>query len=577
VRQTAVSETFTNNPHRQTRFWLCALNQRSEDLRRDHIRSGALIGHDELRSPLWAPLRTPVFRMLWSAQLASNIGTWMQTVGAQWFLVSTSSSAVVVASVQTAATLPVLLLALPAGALADLVDRRRLLMVTQAGMAITAGLLAVATFADRLTPAGLLFATFCLGIGTAANAPAWQAVQPDVLPAQMIATGATLSGASINVARAVGPALGGVIVAETGAGWTFALNAASFLVVLVALARWRIHRTPRLSHERIGSAMRTGAVYALYSPTVRRLLLRTGLWMLPSSILFALLPVIAHVDLGLGATGYGVLLASVGVGALAGALIVAPLRHGISANRLVVAGSAVYSLVLFGVGAIRVLPVVLLLMMIGGAAWVAVLSTLNASAQILLPRWVRARGIGAYVLVQQGGQALGAAIWGAVADRTSGPIAFDVAGACLVLAMVPALWLRLAQPTTPVSGRPVEWLTPRIMGTIPSQGGPLRTVIEYTVQPSLVGEFLGLVPRLRAVRLRGGARRWRFTRDPLNPVTFRESYILTSVQDAHQYNSVRLSTDDHVLLDHLVACTDRAPVAKFEQVSLRRHIRGGTA
>ena len=517
---------------------------------------------DEGRA-LWAPLRTPAFRMLWVAQLTSNVGTWMQTTGSQWFLVSASGSALVVAAVQTAATLPILLLALPAGALADLVDRRRLLMVTQAGMAVVAGALAAATFAHVLTPTWLLAATFCLGVGVAMNGPAWQAVQPDVLPVNMVATGATLSGASINAARALGPALGGVVVATAGAGWTFAVNAASFLVVLFAVRRWRpmVSWTPQ--RERMSSAMRTGVAYALHAAPIRRLLVRTALWMTPSSVIFALLPVVAHTELGLGAAGYGLLLGAVGCGAFAGALFLAPLRHRVSANRLVGWATVVNSAVLLGVGTVRIVAVVLVFLLIGGACWITALSTLNASAQISLPRWVRARGIGVYVLVQQGGQALGSVVWGVVAERTSGPTALEAAAGCLILTAAVARFARLEQPSLAEQGPPIAWLVPTFSDRIPDDAGPVRVVVEYAVGHLKAPDARGLFATLRPLRLRGGARRWSLTVDDDDPSTVRESYEFGSVRDAVQYNEIRLSAADHAVLTSLVDRTS-APHVTFE-------------
>ncbi len=526
---------------------------------------------DPGRHSLWEPLRTPAFRMLWTAQFVSNIGTWMQTVGAQWFLVGASASPALVALVQTATSLPILLLALPAGVLADLVDRRRLLISTQAAMALVAALLAVTTLAGGLTPAGLLIATFTLGIGVAASTPAWQAVQPDMVSGELLPTAATLSGASINVGRAAGPAIGGVVVALAGPGWTFALNAASFLVVVGALVRWRSAPAPSRARERIGAAMRTGLGYARHSPPIRQLLVRAGLWTVPASIVWALLPVISHTELHLGSAGYGLLLASVGVGAVLGAVVLTPLRHRISVNRLLTASGIVYTVALVGIGTVASIPVVLVLLLAAGACWIAVLSTLNAAAQVLLPRWVRARGIGVYVLVLQGGQALGAAVWGIVAERTTGPTAFVAAGAVLLVATLAVSRWGFDRPVTPEPGVPVPWMAADFVadgaadGAAPA-GGPVRVVVTYEVRDERVADFLATVRVVRAARLRGGARRWACRADPESSGRFLESYLVATVRDAVALNGERLTAQDRAALDEVVGCTQTQPWARFESL-----------
>ena len=502
--------------------------------------------------------------MLWTAQFVSNIGTWMQTVGAQWFLVGASGSPTLVALVQTASSLPILLLALPAGVLADLVDRRRLLLYAQVAMALVAALLAVASMTEELTPLRVLIATFALGVGVAASTPAWQAVQPDVVSRELLPTAAALSGASINIGRAAGPALGGVVVAIAGPGWTFALNAVSFLVVAGALVRWRTPRSPRTVRELLRAAMRTGVSYTRHSPPVRRLVIRAGLWTAPASVLWALLPVISHTELRLGSAGYGLLLASVGVGAFLGAVVLAPLRHRIAVNRLLTLSGVGYSVSLLGIGAFASVPVVLALLMIAGGCWIAVLSTLNAAAQVLLPRWVRARGIGVFVLVLQGGQAIGATLWGTVAERTSASAAFLAAGVALLLVTLAARRLRLDPPVTPERGHPIAWMAPSLRGDVAPGSGPVLVRVDYHVRPDQVPSFVESMPEVRAVRLRGGARNWSCAPDPMDGTTFRERFVVATSHEAHELNEARLTADDHALLRRLATYTAEQPTALFE-------------
>jgi len=274
----------------------------------------------------WAPLRYfPIFRALWIAQFASNVGTWMQTVGAQWLLVDRSP--LLVSLVQAAASLPIVVLALPAGAWADLVDRRRLLLGAQLGMFVAAAALAGATFLGAASPAVILTLTFLLGCGNAVASPAWQAIQPDLVDRPVLPQAAALNGVNMNLARAVGPAIGGVIVAAAGAGWVFALNAVSFVGIAAVVASWRApERVDQGSRERLVEAMRAGGRYVRHALIVRRLLYRAILFIPAASAVWALLPVVAARNLDLGSAGYGLLLGMVGLGAVAGAFVIPRLR-----------------------------------------------------------------------------------------------------------------------------------------------------------------------------------------------------------------------------------------------------------
>jgi MFS family permease len=289
------------------------------------------------------PLRIKVFRMLWLAQLASMIGTWMQTVGAQWLLVGRPNAATLVALVQTAAMSPVFLLALPAGVLADVLDRRRLLVAVQVTMVVVGAVLTALTIADQMTPALLLAFTFLLGCGATLTMPAWQALIPELVPRAALPAASALGGISMNLARAIGPALAGLLIARVGVAAVFALNAASFAALAVVLAAWR---PPPGDHaddqaERFASALRAGGRYVRHAPVVRRILLRSLLFVVPGSVVWALLALVANQRLGLGAGGYGLLLAALGIGAVAGAFALPTLRARTSTNGILVLASLV--------------------------------------------------------------------------------------------------------------------------------------------------------------------------------------------------------------------------------------------
>jgi MFS family permease len=366
----------------------------------------------------WAPLRIAVFRVLWLAVLGSQLGTWMQTVGAQWLLVDQPNAGALVSLVQTAGTLPVLLLALPAGVLADSLDRRRMLIWVQlfqvgVGVALTA-----LTFAGAMTPALLLTLTFTLGCGMAMTNPAYQAVIPELVPRPQIPSPAALGSIGMNLARAVGPALAGVLIARTGVAAVFAINAGTFLIFAVALFLWR-RQPPEDAGlpEPFVAALRAGGRYVRNSPVMRRLLLRVSLFIVPAVALWALLPLVADRRLGMGAGGYGLLLAALGVGAVVGALVMGRVRAALSTNQMLAAASLTYAVVLAALPLIRVPAVAVILLVPAGSAWMTVLSNLNAEVQLFLPRWVRARGLGTYQMIFFGGQAIGALAWGLLADR----------------------------------------------------------------------------------------------------------------------------------------------------------------
>src|SRR5215213_1818024 len=276
----------------------------------------------ERGSSTWSPLRLPLFRALWLAAVASNVGTWMHNVGAEWLMTTLAPTPFLVALMQTAETAPTFLLALPAGALADIVDRRRLLIFSQAWMLCAAVALAASALAGLTSPTVLLLLTFALGLGAAMNAPAWQAIVPELVPREELASAVSLNGVAFNIARAVGPALGGLIVAAAGPWAVFLLNSFSFVGVILVLYRWRRESVESISPtERVVGAMRAGLRYARHAPELRNVLVRTGAFALCASALWALMPLVARRELGLGPFQYGLLLGCLGAGAIAGAFL----------------------------------------------------------------------------------------------------------------------------------------------------------------------------------------------------------------------------------------------------------------
>src|SRR5467141_744375 len=366
----------------------------------------------------WSPLRESVFRALWIATVVSNIGTWMQDVGESWLMTSLTTSPVLVALVETFGSLPVVLLALPAGALADIVDRRRLLLIMQIWMCVAASAMGVLALMGRMTPGRLLLLTFLLGIGTAMSNPAWQAITPELVPAAELPAAIALSGVGINIARAFGPALGGLIVAASGPWAVFFLNAISFIAIMVVLYRWQpAPRKSKLPPEDIVGAMRTGTRYLRHSPELQTVLIRSGIFVIFASALWALLAQQARRGLALGSFGYGLLLGCIGLGAVVGAWLLPKVRERLSMNELMAAGTVVFALATISLAYLHSFAVLAVALAGGGVAWIAVLSSLTVSAQTVTPSWVRARVMAVYLLVFMGGLAVGSAAWGFVAAR----------------------------------------------------------------------------------------------------------------------------------------------------------------
>lgn len=388
----------------------------------------------------WAPFREPLFRAVWIAAVISYIGTWMQNLGSAWLMTSLTRSPLMIALVQAASSLPVFLVALPAGALADLVDRRRLLLVTQSWMAIAAAALGVVTILGVVTPWMLLLFTFLLGLGAVMNDPAWQAITPEIVSRQQHASGVALNSAGFNVARAVGPALGGAVIAAAGSGVAFLINAASFFAVIFVLYQWKRTATNGNGNERVMNAMRVGVRYVRHTPAVRSVLVRTLAFSIAASALLSLLPVIAR---PFGSIGFGLLLGCFGFGALAGAVVLPRMRSQMSMDAVVAVATVVFALATVTAGRVHSFPVLAVVLFLGGAGWIAILACLNVTAQTMSPSWVLARSLSMYVLVLQGGLAAGSALFGAVANNQGVPNALLYSALGLVTGLVTMRWHRL--------------------------------------------------------------------------------------------------------------------------------------
>jgi MFS family permease/quinol monooxygenase YgiN len=477
----------------------------------------------------WSPLRESVFRALWIATVVSNIGTWMQDVGESWLMTSLTASPVLVALVETAGSLPVVLLALPAGALADVVDRRRLLLLMQIWMVVAAGAMGVLALMGQMTPGRLLSLTFLLGIGTAMSNPAWQAITPELVPAAELPAAIALSGVGINIARAFGPALGGLIVAASGPWAVFFLNAISFIAIMVVIYRWQpAPRRSKLPPEDLIAAMRTGTRYLRNSPEMQTVLIRSGIFIVCASALWALLAQQARRHLGLGSFGYGLLLGCIGLGAIIGAWVLPKVRERLSMNQLVAAGTVGFALATISLAYVHSFAVLAVALAVGGVGWIAVLSSLNVSAQIVTPSWVRARVMAVYLLVFFGGLAGGSAVWGFAAARVGVSTALLFAAVGLLIGLVSSWRYRLVGDEDLLLTPSRHWPEPIVMIDAEPQEGPAITIMEYRIDPKTAEEFLQAMKEIKRIRQRDGAIRWNILRDTADPERYVETFVTES-------------------------------------------------
>jgi MFS family permease len=482
------------------------------------------------------PLRVPLFRDLWLASIVSNLGGWMQDTAGTWLMTVLTTSPLLIALMQTAASLPVVILGLLAGATADIFDRRRLLIFWQAWMLTAVAILSVLTFFDIISPWILLILTFLLNIGAAMNSPAWQAIVPEVIPRAQLPDAISLNSAGFNLARALGPALGGLAVAlfalaTTGAASVFLLNSLSFVGVILVLYRWQ--RNPvfksALPAERIQGSMRAGIRYLRYAPMLQAAFVRTILFTLFVSAVWALLALVAKDDLHQGAMGYGILNGSMGFGAVIGATLLPRVRRVLSADAIIAYATGVFVATLTILGTVKVPLIIIPMLIAAGFAWTSAMSTLNLAVQVSVPAWVQARALGAYQMIFAGGMALGGVIWGFIAEHLSTPKSLLCASAGLALTLPLSLRfhvLRGVQPDLSPHLHPLP--APKLAQEREDSEGPVRVSIDYYIDPRDYAAFTKAIHQLRDVRLRDGAIRWGVYQDASDPGHLNETFVTES-------------------------------------------------
>ncbi len=492
----------------------------------------------------WSPLRRSVFRSIWIASVASNVGSMMQTVGVGWLMTSLTPSPLLIALMQTATSLPIFLLGLPAGTFSDLLDRRKVLLFTEGFLLVMALSMGVLTLTGHISVWLLLGITFLMGLGAAFDGPAWQAILPDLVERKELHAAVSLNSTGYNIARALGPALGGIIVALAGPAAVFLLNAVSFLCVLAAIYFWRQEKIQRSTPpEYILGATVSGLRYVSHAPAMQSVLVRIAAFSVGASALWALLPIMARRELALDATWYGIVLGSLGFGAVSSALLLPWLRKTIPVDHLTALATLVFAGATLALAYLHSIPLLLLGLMAGGMAWLAMMSSLTAAAQTASPAWVRARTLAIYMLVFQGTMALSAFGWGILAERVGNPIALTCAAAALILGLATILrW-----PLRPILhldlSYSMHWREPQIVLTPEPDDGPVLITVEHRVSTEHSADFINAMQDMRRFRYREGAIRWDLFRDLADPDRYLESFVAPSWAE-HMRQHARVTVED---------------------------------
>ena len=552
-------------------------------------RPGPIVGVVKADEPAvvpaspFAPFRRRAFFWLWLGVVVASIGMWGQTVGAQWLFVNDPNAATIVPLVQSASMLPMMLLALPAGVLADAFDRRWLLVVIQGYSITVSALLALLTALGMMPPALLLSFTFAVGAGQAMLSPTWQSLITELVPREQYAAATRLDMVSVNVSRAAGPAIAGFLIATWGVPSVFALTAVTGAVLLVILLAWRRPTVRAAQRERFLPALRSGSRYVRHEPVIRAVLLRFASFVFPAGAVWALLPLIASRQLGLAASGYGVLVSALGVGAVVAALVLGRVRQHASSNQVLAGAGAGFAVAFAGVALASSIWLAIPLLVVCGFCWTATVATVISELQLFLPGWVRARAIAIYMMVFLGTQAVAAPVWGLVTQYAS--LRTALLAAAVLLALGVPLGLVLSVPESQGLDRSplAYWDTPRLQVDPATSRGPVLVWVAYEVTDPNRDAFLEAMGAMRRSRLRSGASRWNLYRVGEDPNHYLEQFEVPSWEEHELQHQARLTAEDQAIEDaafvhitgrpqtrHLLPAAARVPDEAFTAQSERQ-------
>lgn len=507
----------------------------------------------------FAPFRRRAFFWLWLGVVLAGIGAWGQTVGAQWLFVNDPNAATIVPLVQTASMLPMMLLALPAGVLADAFDRRWMLVVIQGYVIVVAALLAVLTAMGSMPPALLLAFTFAIGAGQAMLSPTWQSLITELVPREEFAAAARLDMVSVNVSRAAGPAIAGFVIAAWGVPPVFVLNVAAGAVLLIILLMWRRPTISAPQRERFMPALRSGGRYVRHEPVIRAILLRFASFTFPAGAVWALLPLIADRQLGLTAGGYGILFSALGTGAVTAALGLGRVTQHLSSNQVMAMAGLGFAGAFAGVAVTSSIWMAIPLLVVCGVGWTATVATVISELQLFVPGWVRARAIAIYLMVFLGTQAIAAPIWGLFTQHASLRAALLAAAVLLVVSVFLGLVLRVPDSHGLDRSPLAYWDTPRLQVDPSSGNGPVVVSVQYEVSEQDRDAFLDAMRAMRRSRLRSGSSRWDLYRVGEEPNRYVEQFEVPSWEEHERQHEGRLTAEDKAIEDAAFATVTGQP------------------
>jgi MFS family permease len=496
----------------------------------------------------WAPFRQSAFTVIWTATLIANIGGWMFSAASGWLMTDLDADPLIVSLVQAATTLPLFLFAVPAGALADIFDKRKFLIVFETMATAISAIYAALVGLHLATPGNLLLFTFLISAAGALTSPAWQAIVPQLVAKNDLPAAIAINSVGVNISRALGPALGGIIIVALGIAAPFWINAISNVAVIIALLWWRVSKrsSTLLPAEHFGQAVWAGLRYARYNPHLRGTLMRAAGFFLFSSAFWALLPLIARTQIAGGPELYGILLGVIGVGAVGGAFALPALKAKVGPDGLMALATLGTGVAMAIFGVAREPLAALAASTIAGASWIAALATLNVSAQVALPDWVRGRGLAVFATVFFGFVTLGSAVWGEVATIAGLPMSLLLAAAG-TLATIPLTWRWKLQTGLSIDLSPsMHWPAPIIAQDIAADRGPVLVTVEYRIRPQDREAFLEAIARLESGRRRDGAYAWGVFEDAAEAGRIVETFLVESWME-HLRQHERVTNADRVV------------------------------